>query len=484
VPEAEQCGWLKDKYGLSWQIVPSSMDEMLGGDDRQRIDRVTQAVLQMKKIDLAKLREAYEGQPGASLSKERKDAPMVEPRTQTLTVPGARLTYDVRDPETRTTAPVLLLIGHPMEATGFATLAGHFRDRTVVTYDPRGVGRSERTDRTQPRTPEVHADDLHRLITALGAGPVDIFASSGGAINALALVTRHPQDVRTLVAHEPPAAPVLPDREEAQAAVKDIRKTYEREGFGPAMAKFIYLTSLKGPIPADFARQPAPSPADFGLPAADDGSRDDPLLGDSFVPITHYVPDYKALQAAPTRIVIAAGIESKGEMAHRAAEAIAAQLRQELVMFPSHHGGFLGGEFGYRGDPDAFAATLRQVLDEEGIRGAARGAEQGFDRTTGAMSRGFDTYDRDFRSDFERTLNRTGGLRSTGHDYERFRPAYQYGYNLATEKRFRGRSWNEVERDARREWEQQHPGEAWQDFKSAVQHAYQRVREDVKDALD
>ena len=259
------------------------------------------------------------------------------------------------------------MIGHPMDARGFTTLAGHFRDRTVVTYDPRGTGRSEVTDRTQVRTPELHADDLHRLISALNAGPVDIFASSGGAINALALVARHPEDVHTLVAHEPPVAPVLPDREQAEAAIKDIRKTYEREGFGPAMAKFIVFTSLKGPIPADFAAATGANPADFGLPTADDGSRDDPLLGASFIPITHYVPDFEALRAAPTRIVIAAGVESEGKMAHRAALAIAERLNQEAVIFPSHHGGFLGGEFGYRGDPDAFAATLRQVLAEEGV---------------------------------------------------------------------------------------------------------------------
>jgi predicted 3-demethylubiquinone-9 3-methyltransferase (glyoxalase superfamily) len=61
VPEAEQCGWLKDKYGFSWQVVPSGMDKMLLGDDRERIDRVTQAFLVMKKIDIAKLQEAYDG---------------------------------------------------------------------------------------------------------------------------------------------------------------------------------------------------------------------------------------------------------------------------------------------------------------------------------------------------------------------------------------------------------------------------------------
>ena len=113
----------------------------------------------------------------------------------------------------RRTAPVLLLIGSPMGAGGFATLAGHFTDRTVVTYDPRGVERSIKADPASPSTPEEHADDVHRIIAELGVGPVDLFASSGGAVNALALVARHPEQVRTLVAHEPPLAALLPDRE-------------------------------------------------------------------------------------------------------------------------------------------------------------------------------------------------------------------------------------------------------------------------------
>lgn len=61
VPEAEQCGWLKDKYGVSWQIVPREMDEMMQNGTPEQIDRVTQAFLPMKKFDLAKLREAYTG---------------------------------------------------------------------------------------------------------------------------------------------------------------------------------------------------------------------------------------------------------------------------------------------------------------------------------------------------------------------------------------------------------------------------------------
>jgi hypothetical protein len=81
-----------------------------------------------------------------------------------------------------------MMIASPMDASGFASLVEHFRDRTVVTYDPCGVGRSQRTDGASWPTPEQHADDLHRLISALGGGLVHIFASSGGAVNGLALV--------------------------------------------------------------------------------------------------------------------------------------------------------------------------------------------------------------------------------------------------------------------------------------------------------
>jgi pimeloyl-ACP methyl ester carboxylesterase len=290
---------------------------------------------------------------------------MTEPRTLTLDVPGGHLSYDIRDPEAETDAPVLMMIAAPMDASGFTTLAKHFRDRAVVTCDPRGVGRSVRTDGATWSTPDEHADDLQRLISALDAERVDIFASSGGAVNGLVLVARHPQQVRTLVAHEPPAAAVLPDREEALAAVVDIHETYEREGLGPAMAKFIALTSLKGPIPADFADQ-SPSPADFGLPSEDDGSRDDRMLGQHIVAAARYEHDFDALRASPTRIVIAAGAESDGELAHRAAVAMAERLGTDAVIFPSHHGGFLGGEFGMSGEPEAFAAVLREVLAEDG----------------------------------------------------------------------------------------------------------------------
>ncbi len=286
---------------------------------------------------------------------------MTDPKTHTLDVPGAVLHYDVRSNEA-STQPVLLIIGSPMGASGFVTLASHFTDRTVVTYDPRGADRSKRTDGAAESTPDEHADDLHRLIGALDAGPVDIFASSGGAVNALALVARHPEQVRTLVAHEPPASQELPDREEALAACADIRQTYYRSGFGPAMAKFIALVSYSGPLPPGYAGQPGPDPAAFGLPAGDDGSRDDPLVGQNIVTCNTYRHDWDALRAAPTRVVVGVGAKSGQMMAGRAGLAVAGRLGTPPVTFPGDHGGFLGGEYGQTGEPDAFAATLHEVL--------------------------------------------------------------------------------------------------------------------------
>lgn len=289
---------------------------------------------------------------------------MTEPVTHKLDVPGAVLRYDVR-----ASAPaggaVLLLIGSPMGAAGFGTLATHFTDRTVVTYDPRGVERSERTDRDLEVTPDVHAADVQAVIEAVGSVPVDIFASSGGAVNALALVSADPELVRTLIAHEPPAASLLPDAAEALAACRAVHDTYRRHGWGHGMAHFVALISLQGPVPADFTSRAAPDPVMFGMPTDDDGARDDLMLGSNIITVTHYRPDIDALRAASTRIVLAVGADSNGELAQRGAEAVADLLGTGPVPFPGDHGGFLGGEYGQTGEPEAFAARLREVLDAE-----------------------------------------------------------------------------------------------------------------------
>ncbi|MFC4554152.1 alpha/beta fold hydrolase [Georgenia faecalis] len=282
--------------------------------------------------------------------------------TRTLDVPGATLTYDVRGPLPPADGqPPLLLIGQPMDAGGFATLASYFPDRTVITYDPRGLGRSVRHDGLKTQSPEQQADDLHRLLEALGTGPVDLMGSSGGAVTGLCLVATHPEDVRTYVAHEPPLLTVLPDAEEAEAATRRVDAIYAERGENWGMAAFMALTSWQGPFPADFLSEPV-DPAGFGMPTDDDGSRDNPLLSGVAKAITGYRPDVEALTAGPTRVVIAAGIESKGILTWRASEALAQALGTELAVFPSHHGGFMGGEHGWAGEPEAFAARLREVL--------------------------------------------------------------------------------------------------------------------------
>jgi pimeloyl-ACP methyl ester carboxylesterase len=284
---------------------------------------------------------------------------------QILETPEADIAYDVDGPlPTADGRPPLLMIGQPMTASGFGTLGSHFPDRTVVTYDPRGLGRSTRKDGRVDNSPTVQAEDVHALIEALGAGPVDMFASSGGAVTALALVAAHPDDVVTLVAHEPPLIPVLPDAEAAERARAGFRDVYEAKGWGAGMAAFVAMTSWRGEFTDEYFAQPVPDPAQFGMPAEDDGSRDDPLLSDRSWAVSSYRPDVDALAAAPTRIVIAVGEESAGTFTGRAAVATAELLGRQATVFPSHHGGFLGGESGYAGQPEAFARKLREVLDE------------------------------------------------------------------------------------------------------------------------
>jgi pimeloyl-ACP methyl ester carboxylesterase len=286
--------------------------------------------------------------------------------THILETAEVDIAYDVDGPlPTADGRPPLVMIGQPMDASGFATLASHFPDRTVITYDPRGLGRSRRKDGRVDNAPTVQANDVHAVIEALGAGPVEMFASSGGAVTALALVAAYPTDVITLVAHEPPVIPVLPDAEAAERARGGIRDAYEAGGSNAGMAAFIAMSSWRGEFTDDYFAQPAPDPVLVGMPSEDDGTRDDPLLSDRSWAVSSYRPDVNRLAAAPTRIVIAVGEESLGTFTGRTSVATAELLGQQATVFPSHHGGFLGGEFGYAGQPEAFARTLRDVLDRD-----------------------------------------------------------------------------------------------------------------------
>jgi clorobiocin biosynthesis protein CloN7 len=268
--------------------------------------------------------------------------------THTLDVPGARLYY-----ERRGSGPLLLLIGSPMDSTGFSGLADALAgDYTVVTYDPRGIGGSSRADASQDVTPEQQADDVHHLLAELGDGPAQIFGSSGGAVVGLALVTAHPGQVRTLVAHEPPVIDLLPDRDEVRAQIDDVYATFLAEGADKAMQKFLVHAGIGGPPSAGTdAPRWTPSPEQVARMRAST----EMFLAHLIRPTTRFRPDIEALRATPTRIVVAGGTTSKGQLPNRTAVALAGQLGTAMVDFPGDHGGFVAL-------PAEFAAVLRQIL--------------------------------------------------------------------------------------------------------------------------
>jgi pimeloyl-ACP methyl ester carboxylesterase len=270
--------------------------------------------------------------------------------THTFDVPGARLYY-----ERRGTGPLLLVIGSPMDSTGFAGLADALAGQyTVVTYDPRGIGNSSRQDAGQDVTPEQQADDVHRLLSVLGGAPAYLFGSSGGAVVGLALVTAHPGQVRTLVAHEPPVVELLPDSVQVRTQMQDIYDTYRADGADKAMAKFMAHAGL-GEASGQEADAPRwdPSPEQIARMRA----TTEVFLAHLIRPTTRYQPDIEALRAGPTRIVVAAGATSKGQLANRSALALADRLGTSVVEFPGDHGGFMAL-------PEQFVRVLHQVLTQ------------------------------------------------------------------------------------------------------------------------
>ena len=162
---------------------------------------------------------------------------------------------------------------------------------------------------------------------------------------------------------EPPLDDLLPDREQLRAAMRDVHETYMAKGFGHGMAKFITLVMHEGEVTDDYLTQPDPDPAMFGLPAEDDGSRDDPLMGVNMDTLPGFELNTDGINAAPTRVAICVGEESEQVMTGRASYAVAEALGQEATVFPGGHNGFMGGEYGQPpGKPVEFAAKLREVL--------------------------------------------------------------------------------------------------------------------------
>jgi pimeloyl-ACP methyl ester carboxylesterase len=267
----------------------------------------------------------------------------------TLGVPGARLHYEVRGE-----GPLVLLVGAPMGADAFAPLAGLLAPgHTVLTTDPRGVGRSPVEDPDRDSTPELRADDLSRLLAHLGAGPAVVLGSSGGAVSALALAQAHPEQVVTVIVHEPPLQQLVDDRARLRTATEHIVATYLAAGSAAAWREFMTVADID-------------LPEDDGLPAAppEPADRDPQAIADErhfflheLRSTTGWQPDLAVLRAVPTRVVVGIGETSRGEMCDRTSRALADALGVEPTMFPGSHVGFLE-------DPAAFAARLREVLAE------------------------------------------------------------------------------------------------------------------------
>jgi clorobiocin/coumermycin A biosynthesis protein CloN7/CouN7 len=275
-------------------------------------------------------------------SRPRSDLEMSLPTSHWLNVPGARLYYEVQG-----SGPALILIGHPMGASGFAAIASLLaEDYTVVTYDPRGFARSTIEDRDQDGEPDLLADDVFRVLEAVGEGRAHVFGSSGGAITGLAFVARYPGQVQTLVAHEPPLALLLADAEDARAGMQDIYDTYRNAGTGAAWAKFFAFTGMNPP-PQSGDTAPEPS---AGMDPTSER-----FFAHGLLPIALYQPDFSALHAGQARVVVAGGTTSKGEFPQRTAAALAERLGTPLVDFPGGHGGFAS-------DAREFVALLRLTL--------------------------------------------------------------------------------------------------------------------------
>ncbi len=270
-------------------------------------------------------------------------------KSDTLRVPGASLYYKVRG-----SGPLLLILqGGDGDAEGSNGIADHLVDHyTVVTYDRRGLSRSKLDDLAQPPRLETHSDDAHRLLAALTTEPVFVLGNSIGALIGLDLVARHSEQVRTLVAHEPPALELLPDAERTHVvrAQEDVEETYRREGVAAAMRKGLANIGLNFED-----REP-----DVVLPQpTSQRAANLEFFRTHDAPAAHrYRLDIAALQAAATRIVPAGGRTSREIWTHHSAEALADRLGTEFVEFP-------GGHNGHVLHPRAFAARLRDVLGDE-----------------------------------------------------------------------------------------------------------------------
>jgi pimeloyl-ACP methyl ester carboxylesterase len=272
--------------------------------------------------------------------------------TTTVTTGTLRTPDGVLHHEVRGSGPLLALVGSPMGADAFAPAAELLAaDRTVLTTDPRGIGRSPLHDPEQESTPQLRAEDLARLVTHLDAGPADVLGSSGGAVTALALAQARPDLVRTVIAHEPPLEELLPDREQLRAHLDDMIALYAAGDALGAWQRFLDAGNIPVPAEVMVAREPQQR--------ADERRW---FLHEMRATVA-FVPDAGALRALGDRVVVGIGEDSAGEVCDRTSRALAEMLGVAPVLFP-------GGHIGFVDDPAAFVRRLREVLGAraDGVR--------------------------------------------------------------------------------------------------------------------
>lgn len=263
-------------------------------------------------------------------------------RHSTLSVPGARLRHTVRGD-----GPVLLVIAgghHGIDA--IEPLARHLADRyTVVTYDRRGLSGS--TTDAFAKTLATHAEDASHLLSGLAPEPALVYGTSLGALIALELTTRHPERVAAVVAHEPPAASLLPEPGQGIGRLLAVEGTFRTHGADAAMRAFA----------ADLDIDPGDSEPDLPprVPGPDRLRDMEVLLTYDLPAIRAHVLDPAALAGSPARIVAAAGEKTGRLWTHTCAERLAGALGTRLETFPGGHNGYV---FRPRGTADRIHEVL------------------------------------------------------------------------------------------------------------------------------
>lgn len=282
-------------------------------------------------------------------------ARQLETTSDMLAVPGGKLYYEVTG-----SGPVLLMIhGAPADASAFDPIVPLLAEEyTVVRYDTRGLSRSTLDEPAGEIPVATHADDAHRILEHFGTEPAVVLGSSGGGVISLALTQQFPEQVQTVVTHEPPLLKLLPADDPRHNGAEEIAEIYGTAGLEAAIGAFVALATGGGE-----ATPSAPPPAGTPTPEQQEafarlGMNFPTLFTSYLLPITGFQPDIAALQSGPSKVVVGIGETSAGTVPHDTALALAQELGSEPVTFPGGHGG-------YTEDPAGFVAILQGVLQTE-----------------------------------------------------------------------------------------------------------------------